>query len=186
MINEDHYYYLHDNTNLYGAISNDVPELINGIYFCFSSASCTFDRLNIPGHPELSSGRVLRAFKLSTISRQLFGQQYIYTGLVIGTARAYNVAMGLVPFYTNIPVTKELIDFYIRHLDPEFDETRLIFNPDLAMANIMVFDMNPIKLAGHPITPYNIIKYMLPTSKTIARKGGSKKRNKKRKSKKYK
>lgn len=181
------YFYLYDTIgNLYGAISNDTPKRVNGIVMYYSLNSCTFDRLTILGHPELSSGRVLRAFQLYTLCLRLRGERYVYSGLVIPTALQYNRAMGLVPFNaTGIPISEELLDFYKEILhDDSFDADRLTFNPD--HSNMLFFDMDRTKLQGKRLTPYNIIQYMLPKSKKLtgASKNRNKMRNKKRKSKK--
>ena len=150
--------------------------------FYYSSNSCTFDRLTIPGHPELSSGRVLRAFRLYTIYLML-GGPFVYCGLVIPTALEYNKTMGLVPLSgTRFPLSPQLLTFFKEKLEDEtFTLDRLTFNP--AHSNLLFFLMNPAKLEGHPVTPYNIIQYMLPKSKKIA--GSKKRKYKKRKSRKY-
>jgi hypothetical protein len=176
------YSFLYDDQHLYAAISNDDPYMINDIPFYYSNNSCTFDRLMIEGRPELSSGRVLRAFKLTQIFN-IVQRPFIYCGLVIPTALEYNKAMGLMLFKDlGIPITTELIDYfkYVLH-DPSFSEERLTFDPHYS--NMLFFPMNPAVLQGKHITPHNIIQYMLPKSKKIGgkRSKGKNKRKTKRK-----
>ena len=175
------YSYLYDEGNLYAAISNDTPKKVNGIMFYYSNNSCTFDRLTIPGHPELSSGRVLRAFRLYTIYLML-GGPFVYCGLVIPTALEYNKTMGLIPFnQTRFPPSPQLLTYFREELgDETFTLDRLTFDPE--HSNLLFFLMNPAKLGGNPVSPYTIIQYLLPKSKKIA---GSKRKSKKRKSRKY-
>jgi hypothetical protein len=88
--------YLYDDVSLYGAVDYGYTARTgDDTIFVYSIISCTFERLVIPGHPECSSGRVLRAFHLDHHSKRFKGCNIVLWGNVISDAYGYNIAMGL-------------------------------------------------------------------------------------------
>jgi len=177
--NPNSFIFLYDETNLYGACSNDDPQRVDGYVFYFSHNECSFDRLTIEGRPDLSSGRVLRAFNLSRIYN-IVRQPFIYCGLILQDASAYNKSMGLFLFkHLGIPLTPNLIKYLEdQSNEPKINEDMLsTFDPDYS--NFLFFVMNPEVLEVHHVTPYTVIQYCLPPSK----KGGKRKKTKRKKTK---
>jgi hypothetical protein len=174
--------YLYDKHHLYGVISFDPIDKVDGIPYVYSYVSCTFERMHIEGHPELSSGRVLRAFKIANIIQAIRGRaDFIYWGNVISDATMYNRAMGLVEFTkVGVPMTPDLLR-YIQTKMPDYTEEDLLhFNPETN--NAMFFPIlaemqTPLLEKG--ITAYNVIRYILPQSSKLGRLAKRKKSKRK-------
>ena len=183
------FWYMYDETHLYAAISNDEPENHNGYLFYYSSNSCSFERIHIEGHPELSPGRVMRAFNLSRIFHQTRGMSFIYWGMVIRDATNFNLAMGSQPLEKIMDVNAVanapgMLDYFQRMLDdPELTVDGLVEwlqYDERRGNNLLFFYADVSKLEGRPPTANNIIQYLLPKSKKLA---GSRKRPKKKRRK---
>lgn len=189
VVDDNRFMYLYDSKHLYGVISFDQIEKVDGILYVYSSGSCTYERLMIEGHPELSSGRVLRAFKLAHIINTIRGRaDFIYWGNVLHDATKYNRAMGLVSFTESlIPFTSNVLE-YIQTKMPGYTENELLnFDPNKnnAMFFPILVEMQTPVLKN--ITAYNVIQYILPQSTKIGRLTKRKyKRSKRKLHKKYK
>jgi hypothetical protein len=179
-VGDDRFVYLLDKDHLYGVISLDGVDVVDGNLYVFSQNSCTFERIQIPGHPELTSGRVLRAFKLVDNILTCQGRPFVYWGNVIRDATNYNRAMGLVPFKdTGIPLTPKLLRYIQRNI-PGYTEEELL-NFDMKNENnAMFFPITAEMMERLPerLTAYHVIQHLLPPSTKLS--GKSKKRKRKR------
>ena len=169
------FWYLYDDAHLYAAISNDEPEMQNGMQFYYSSISCSFERVSIPGRPELSSGRVMRAFNLARVFLETGGGSFMYWGMVIPTAVDFNLAVGsrTLDNYVNVnSVVPTMLDYFQTKLrEPTLTLEELILNRipfNAARGNLLFFYADARKLSGRLVTAYNIIQYLLPPSKKLA------------------